>query len=211
MLRAAMAATCGWRTRPVAGCAPACTCRANKKAAPGDGLSLSARLRLPPVLLAAESADFVEACSSPLVQDLGSLGAGLRGNGRDFTTVIGALVQHLLGVFGVLGDAGLGGGGLRQIAQQRREALERLAGQFELPLRQRLDAFDGKLVGLAERLDVAALRRPDRLDIEGPETEIGENLGNIKIERVHTSVRHGRVPIKGAAESLCGAQSLYRA
>src|ERR1051325_9241159 len=75
--------------------------------------------------------------------------------------------------------------------------------------RHRLDALDGELVGLAQRLDIAPLRGPNRLDIEGPEAEIGEQLGHIEIEEVGTGIRNGGGSDQGYG-LLCSAQRIYR-
>ncbi len=120
-----------------------------------------------------------------------------------------ALFEHLLGVIGVLGDPVLGRSRLGEVAQQRRKSFEGLARQLDLAPREGLHAFGGQLVGLAERLDIAALRRPDRLDIKRPEAEIGEHLGHVEIEEVGTSIRHGAVPIRGC--EFCAVHNrLYR-
>src|SRR6202040_2817352 len=106
----------------------------------------------------------------------------------------------------VLGDPVLGRNRLGEVAQQRRKSFEGLAGQLDLAPGEALHAFGGQLVGLAERLEIAALRRPDRLDIKGPEAEIGEHLGHVEIEKVGTSIRHGAVSDQ-QLWFLCSAQS----
>src|SRR5437667_459357 len=73
----------------------------------------------------------------------------------------------------------------------------------------RLHAFDGELVGLAQRLDVAALRRPYGLDIEWPVAEIGKHLGHVEIEKVGTSISHDRFRSAGLRD--CAVHNdLYR-
>ena len=129
------------------------------------------------------------------MQHLGRLGAGLAGQHRDLASVAHTLVDHLLGVFGVLADPLFRRDRLGQIAQQGGKLLEALAGHLELAPRQRLHAFGGELVGLAQRLDIAPLRRPDGLNIDRRETEIGEEFGHVIIEKAGTGIRHGRVPI----------------
>jgi hypothetical protein len=89
---------------------------------------------------------------------------------------------------------------------QRRQILERLLGKLNLAFGYRVNAFDRELVGLTQRLNIAALRRPDRLDIERAKAKIGEHLGYVEIEERRASIGHGRIP--GSEGLLCGAQSL---
>src|ERR1700730_16364068 len=153
-----------------------------------------------------QGADLVQTLGGALVQHRGCIRARLGRDRDDLAAVTDTLLDHLLGVFGVLGDPVLGRGRLGQVAQQRRKSLERLASQLDLAARERLHAFDGQLVGLGQRLDVAALRCPYRLDIERPEAVIGEHLGHVEIEKVGTSICHDGVPFSGSA-TLCTAQS----
>ena len=117
--------------------------------------------------------------------------------------MIDALFEHLLGVIGVLRDPLLGRGRLGEVAQEARQAFKGLAGQLDLAPRHRLNPLDGELVGLAQRLDIAALRGPKRLDIEGPEAEIGKQLGHIEIEEVGTGIRHGAGSDQGSGFVQC--------
>src|SRR5712691_5326920 len=217
--RAAMAATSGWKIRPMAACAPGCTYRGEGGPLPWtaglwpacgrDGRGPIRKPVLTRGWLARQGAHLVEAFVGALVQDLGGLGAGLGRDRGDLAAVLHALFQHLLHVFGVLGDPVLGRGRRCQVAPQRREPLEGLARQLDMTLGDRLHALDGELVGLAQRLDVAALRRPRRLDIEGTKAEIGKNLGHVEIEWVGTSISH-RLGSDQGLGYLCDAQSLYR-
>jgi len=140
---------------------------------------------------AREGADLVEAFGGALVQDLSRLAAGLGRDRGDLAAVLDAVFQDLLDVIGVLGDAVLARPRLRHIAPQRREPLEGLTRQLDLMLGERLHAGHRGLVGLAQRLDVAALRRPYRLDIERLKAEIGKHLGHVEIEWVGASISHG--------------------
>ena len=118
-------------------------------------------------------------------------------NSRDLAAVIDALLQHLLGVFGVLGDPVLGRGRLRQIAQQRREILEAWRA---ISIWRLATACTPSTASWFAWLIASILRRwqaISRLDIERPKAEIGQHLGHIKIERVGTSIGHGWFRIRG--------------
>src|SRR4029077_6226790 len=66
-----------------------------------------------------------------------------------------------------------------------------LLSHLDLPLDDGVNALDRELVGLAERLEIAPLRRPYRLDVKGLQLEIGEHLGHIEIEKAGACVGHG--------------------
>src|SRR5579862_3688126 len=100
----------------------------------------SAKVGLLCALLARQNADLVEAFVGALVEDLGGLGAGLGGDRGDLAAMLHALVDDLLHVFGVLDDTVLGRDRCRQVAPQRGEPLEGLAGQLDLTLGDRLHA-----------------------------------------------------------------------
>jgi hypothetical protein len=99
-------------------------------------------------------------------------------------------LEHLLRVFGVLRDTVFRRSRLGEIAQQRRHILDSLAGDLDLALGDGLDALDGELVCLAQRLDISALTGHQSLDVERPEAEIRHHLRDIEIEKGGTCFRH---------------------
>src|SRR5580704_15912640 len=85
-----------------------------------------------------QGADLVQTLGGALVQHRGCIRARLGRDRDDLAAVTDTLLDHLLGVFGVLCDPVLGRGRLGQVAQQRRKSLERLARQLDLAARERL-------------------------------------------------------------------------
>ena len=122
-----------------------------------------------------------------LVQDLGRVGACLRGNRCDLAAVVDALLITFFAysVFLATRSSAHRAAPCRASAPRTprtsRESVSMLRAQ-------RMCARHCGLVGLAQRLDVAALRRPDRLDIERMKAEIGKHLGHVEIKWVGASI-----------------------
>src|SRR5215467_15793291 len=118
MWRAATAVTSGSRLPPRAVYALACICRDNsaRRLPPTRRENRSVRkLRLTRALLLCQIADLVEPLAGALAQYISRFGAGLGRQQRDLSAVADAFLEHLLCIFGVLGDPVLGGSRLGEI------------------------------------------------------------------------------------------------
>src|SRR6516162_3310145 len=99
-------------------------------------------------LLLRKVADLVQPFASALAKNIGRLGAGLGRQQGDIAAIADALLEDLLRVLGVLGDAVLGRSGLSEGAQQRRHILKTLTCDFNLASGDRLHGLHRQLVRL---------------------------------------------------------------
>jgi hypothetical protein len=181
-----------------------------KKAVPQvrHGLPVEWALRSVCGLVLSHLAQFVEAFASALAQNVGCLGAGSSRQLGDLAAVIDALFEHLLSVFGILDDPVLGRDRLGEVAEQYRHVFDRLAGDLDLTPGDRLDAFDGELVGLAQRLDISALTGHQRFDVKRTKAKVGHHLGYVEIEKAGAGI-HGWGSIQaGGYCALHNAQNI---
>src|ERR1700730_12088557 len=151
------------------------------------------------VLVLREFAELVEPLAGAFAQDVSRLGAGFGCQQRNLAAVAYALFQHLLRVFGVLGDTVLGRDRLCEVTQQCRHVFQALTWDLDLTPRHCLYGFHGQLIGLAQRLDVAALAGHHCLDIKRSKAKISHHFDHVKIEKARASlcVSHRSVPVQG--------------